>query len=153
MVSKMNKEFSARVAITYINEDVSMQVLADRFKVSKATIVRSLKSDKLPLRIRKAVEITKKNRWLEGKHTSGNSGNRIISQDMAKALATRMVEEDLSLADLVTEEGPSVGTMYNAFNEENLGSELYKKVTDQYAINIARTNFSSSKSFSGKTRK
>lgn len=149
----MDKEFSVRVAITYLNEDVSMQVLAERFKVSKPTIVRSLKSDKLPLCIRKAVEETKKNRWIEGKNTSGNLGHTKLSSEQVQRLATRMVEEELTLADLVTEGGPSASTIYNAFNEENLGSELYQKVVNQYAINISKTNFSSSNGSSSKVRK
>lgn len=138
MVNNMDKILLHKIALTYINTDVTMQVLADHYKVSKPTIVRALSGTqtiRLNSTLQKLVDETKKNRWLEAKTTKGNLGHKKISGEQAKILAIQMVEDGLSLKDLVVEDGPSVGTIYSSFTEENLGKELYEKVTEQYAIN------------------
>lgn len=126
------------IAITYINEEISMKVLAERFHVSKPTIVRALNGQsaaKLDEKTQKQVDETKQIRWIESKKTYGNLGHKKKSSDEAKVLAMQMVEEGLSLEALATEEGPSISTIYNSFTEENLGSELFQSVTEQYETN------------------
>lgn len=126
------------IAITYINEEISMKVLAERFQVSKPTIVRALNgqsSAKLDEKMQKLVDETKQIRWTESKRTYGNLGHKKISSDEAKDLATQMVEEGLTLEALATDNGPSVSTIYNSFTEENLGTELHQLVTEQYEAN------------------
>ena len=126
------------IAITYISEEVSMRVLAERFQVSKPTIVRALSGQsavKLDEKTQKLVDETKQSRWVDGKRTYGNLGHKKISREEAKALATEMVEKGLTLEALATEDGPSISTIYNSLTEENLGSELHKMVIEQYEAN------------------
>lgn len=126
------------IAITYINEEISMKVLAERFQVSKPTIVRALSGQtaaKLDEKTQKLVDETKQSRWIESKRTYGNLGHKKISSDEAKDLATQMVEEGLTLEALAKDNGPSASTIYNSFTEENLGSELHQLVTEQYETN------------------
>lgn len=138
----MEKDTAEKIALTYINEKVSMAVLANRFGVSKATVVRALNDKNLNPSLRGVVEETKKQRWIEGKSTSGNADKTVLSKEEAQSLAKNMVEKDLTLRDLVREDGsgPVVGTIYNSFTEENLGSELYQMVTEQYKENKAHPN-------------
>ncbi len=131
----MDKDFVERVAITYINEKVSMRVLSERFGVSKTAIVRALNGNDLSPTLREILEVTKRQRWIEGKSTSGHTGHKLMSAEEVKALASSMVEEGLTLRDFVTEGSPSLGTIYANFTEENLGSELYSRVQEQYASN------------------
>ncbi len=138
----MEKDTAEKIALTYINEKVSMAVLANRFGISKATVVRALNDKNLNPALRGVVEKTKKQRWIEGKSTSGNAGKTILSKEEAQSLAKNMVEKDLTLRDLVKEDGsgPAIGTIYNSFTEENLGSELYQMVVEQYKENKAHPN-------------
>lgn len=134
----MDKETLHKIAFEYINEEVSMRVLAERYHVSYPTIVRSL-SGKQKLHLdeetQQEVDRVKHERWLEGKNTRGNLGHVKISDDEARELATRMVDEGLTLSDLHVKGGPSTSTIFYSFTEGNLGSELYGKVVENYKKN------------------
>lgn len=134
----MDKELLHKIALEYINEEISMRVLADRYHLTSATVVRYLSGKQkihLDEKMQQVVNRTKADRWLEGKCTRGNLGHTKISTEKARELATRMVDEGLTLSDLYVEGGPSVSTIYYSFTEDNLGSELYSRVVKNFEKN------------------
>ena len=129
------------IAFEYINNDkATMAFLADKYKVSKTTIIRYLNGKAgvwLDSETQKQVTETKKARWLESKKTYGNLGHKKISTGDAHQLAEKLVGEGLTLEKVKNEAGidASTATIYMALNEKNLGSELHGDVRKQYNQN------------------
>lgn len=140
-MSKMDKLTALKIVRTYIAGGVTMQTLADSYGVSKTTIVRLLNGEgsvELDDDILSQIAEVRMTRSQEVRHKEGRQRKKIISPDVARRMATTMINDGLTLADLHTEGGPSIGTIYNAFTRENLGPDLYARVIEHYALNKAQ---------------
>lgn len=124
------------IAEEYLNGKISLKSLAANNDLSKTTLVRYLNGSKivkLPSDIQDEVNAMKEKRWMESKSTSGNKGKFSLSNEEIISLAKKYVEgEELDLRDVAAFNGVTAATIYNLFNEENLGEELYLKVLEKY---------------------
>ena len=135
---KLTEDTLKKIAIEYCREGTPLSKLAKKYGVGKTTLVRYFKGEGsfcLSDELQEQVDKKKRQNWEEGKTTRGNLDHTILSKEQAQSLASIMVEKQLTLRDLLVEGGPSISTLYNSFNETNLGTELYKKVLDTYEKN------------------
>ena len=137
----MDKLTALKIVKDYITGGVTMQTLADSYGVSKTTIIRLLNGEggvELDDDILSQIAEVKMARSQEARCKEGRQRKKIISPEVARRMAMTMINDGLTLADLHTEGGPSIGTIYNAFTMENLGPDLYARVTQHYAYNKSR---------------
>ena len=140
---KLTPEEIENLMIEYTNSSCTIEELALRSGVSKTTLVRyfSKYKDQLSPELQAAFDDAKNRKWLAGKSNSGNSGHRKYSDTYIIKAAETMVKNGLTLRDLKNgDSDASLSTLYDHFNEEILGRELYAKVVGQYAANIADRN-------------
>lgn len=134
----ITEELLNEIAAKYCKEKTPLSKLAKEYGVSKTTLVRYFKGEgsiKLDPTIQEKVDLVKQTNWIEGKSTSGNLGNTILTDNEVIALANLMVEQGLTLEQLVNEGTPIKSTLYGLFTRERLGDELYQKILNQYEIN------------------
>lgn len=137
----MDKLTALKIARDYIVGGVTMQTLTDSYGVSKTAIVGLLSGEgsvALDDDILSQLAEVRMARSQEARHKKGRQRENLISPDVARRMATTMINDGLTLADLHTERGPSIGTIYNAFAMENLGPDLYARVIEHYALNKAQ---------------
>ena len=140
---KLTPEEIENLMIEYTNSSCTIEELALRSGVSKTTLVRyfSKYKDQLSPELQAAFDDAKNRKWLAAKSTSGNSGHKKYSDNDIINAAKAMVDGGLTLRDLKNgDSDASLSTLYDRFNEETLGRELYAKVVGQYAENIDNRN-------------
>lgn len=127
------------IAQEYLKGDISLANLAAKYNLSKTTLIRYLNEEKeikLPKDIQDKVNLMKAKRWKESKSTNGNKGKFSLTKDEIIDLAKKYIMgEELDLRDIAAFNGVAPATIYNLFNEENLGEELYLKVLEKYELN------------------
>ena len=136
---KLTQEKLEELAITYINSDYTIGGLADLNGIAKTTLVRYFSGAgkiKLSPELQKKLNKVKQDKWSAGKSTNGNLGHKKYDDAEIVEIATKMVEENLTLRDLALDTAASLGTLYGRFNEKTLGTELYEKVVGQYDKNM-----------------
>lgn len=142
MEAKITYEILEEIAQKYCEEHIPLSKLAKEYGVSKTTLVRYFNgqgSVKLSSVLQTEVDKVKQSNWIEGKSTSGNLGNTQLTDEEIVALANYMVNNNLSLEQLVSEKTPVKSWLFKLFTEEKLGSELYSKVLLQYEKNNRST--------------
>lgn len=137
----VDKETLNKIAFDYINENITMQILADRYSLSKISVIRAL-SGKTSVRLdpetQEAVDMTKSRRFLEHKSIAGKKGSRepLINPTRAKDLAIDMISNGLTIEkELEKNSDISTGTLFYSLNEQNLGPELYAMLQEHYKKN------------------
>ena len=127
------------IAQEYLKGDISLANLAAKYNLSKTTLIRYLNEEKeikLPKDIQDKVNLMKAKRWKESKSTNGNKGKFSLTKDEIIDLAKKYIMgKELDLRDIAAFNGVAPATIYNLFNEENLGEELYLKVLEKYELN------------------
>ena len=134
----MTEEKLIEIAEYYIENKVSINELAQKFKFSKATIVRYFNKEKLirlPFYLQVEVDKLKRQNWIDGKSTSGNMGNKKFNDKQLVYLAQIYSTGDYTLRELATPFEVSPATLYNNFTQEVLGEKLYLKVKEIYEKN------------------
>ena len=127
-----------KIAIEYINSNISLRELASLNKLSKATLVRYFKGEKdvfLNSELQEKVDNKKKENWIEGKSTSGNLGNTKYTKEKIIFYARHMLSNSMTLRDLEEETNIAISTLYELFTEENLGDVLYNDIVNLYGEN------------------
>lgn len=134
------------VASEYLTGEYTMEDLAAKHGVSKATIIRGLSGKqqvRLPSDMQKDVDDLKQRVWLASKSTSGNLGHTKYSDEEVVSKAIRLVTEDKTLRELSEDNEGKKSTLYVNFSKERLGSELYGIVREQYRANKAKSKSNS----------
>ena len=142
MEIKITEQLLGEIAEKYCTDHTPLSKLAKEYGVSKTTLVRYFNgkgSFKLDPVTQAKVDIVKKDNWIDGKSTNGNLGYTMLTDEEVITLATFMVENELTLEELVSENTPVKSRLFGLFTEEKLGSELYQKVLLQYEKNRHRT--------------
>ena len=119
----------------YVNNDITMDDLAAKYNVSKATVVRSFKGitgSLLPSDLQAKVDAKKLKNWTEGKATHGNKGHITMSKERLVSIAHSLINGDYTLEEMAKSIGRPQSTLYNLLNEENLGKELYAEIVNLY---------------------
>lgn len=126
------------IAETYIKDNISIADLAKQNNMGKSTLVEYLcgkKKIKLPEWLQNEVNQKKNYNWINSKATYGNKGHLSFSKEQINFIAKLAVDQELTLAEISAYYGVAPATIYNLFNEENLGTELYSRVKDLYTNN------------------
>lgn len=127
------------IAIEYINSDWTIAGLAKEVGVSKTTLVRYFSGKakvKLSPELQRVLNEVKNKKWLDGKSTNGNQGHKKYTDEEIIDLAEKMVKNGFTLRDLDLESDASLATLYERFNKDTLGEDLYEKVVGQYGENM-----------------
>lgn len=134
----MNYNDLIKIAKVYVENDVSISELAKQNNMGKSTLVGYLcgnKKIKLPDELQIAVNKKKNFNWINSKATSGNKGHFSFSKEQIISIAQLTVNEKLTLEEISKYYDVVPATIYNLFNEENLGIELYSEIQKLYAEN------------------
>lgn len=135
----LTKEELENIAIEYINSDWTISDLANSAGISKTTLIRYFSGKakvKLSPELQAALNEVKIKKWLDGKSTNGNQGHKKYTDEEMIEVAKKMVEKGLTLRDLDLESNASLATLYERFNKDTLGEDLYEKVVGQYVENM-----------------
>lgn len=138
METKVTYEMLEEIAEKYCAAHTPLSKLAKEYGVSKTTLVRHFNGKgrvKLEPDLQARVDIVKESNWIEGKSTSGNLGHTKLTDEEVVKLAEFMVDNGLSLEQLVSENTPVKSRLFALFTESTLGTELYNKVLLQYKEN------------------
>ena len=139
---KITQDILTEMALKYCAEHTPFSKLAKEYGTSKTTLVRYFNGEGtvvLTPMLQAQVDIVKQTNWIEGKSTSGNKGNTMLTDEEVVKLAQFMVDSNLTLEQLVSENTPVKSRLFALFTEEKLGSELYNKVLAQYEKNKKST--------------
>lgn len=150
---KITQEILTEMASKYCAEHTPLSKLAKEYGTSKTTLVRYFNGEgpiTLSTELQAQVDIVKQSNWIEGKSTSGNEGNTKLTQEEIIKLANFMVDNDLTLEQLVSENTPLKSRIYQLFTASTLGEELYNKVLAQYEKNKKGTFIDYNESRKGK---
>ena len=134
----MTEEELIQIARYYVDTKTPISKLAKKFGVSKSSIVEHFNRNRqvqLPFKLQKEVDAVKKQNWIDGKSTSGNLGNKKLTDDQIIMLAKLYSMGSFTLLELAKPFNISPATLYNNFTEEILGTDLYKSVKDKYEEN------------------
>lgn len=140
----MTHEELQKIAIEYLNNNISINDLALKYGISKTTLIRYFNGDVKTIRLNKDLQLLineeRKKRFLSSKSTCGNKGCFILKKDEIVSLALYYVQnDDINLDTLANLKKVSKGTIYNNFTLENLGEELYNAVLEKYELNHKNT--------------
>lgn len=136
----MTNDELEKIAIEYLNNNISIKDLAASYGISKTTLIRCFNGETngvhLNMELQTQIDEERKRRFLASKSTSGNKGKFILSKDEIVSLALYYVQnDDINLDTLANLKQVSKGTIYNNFTLENLGEELYNAVLEKYELN------------------
>lgn len=136
----MTNDELEKIAIEYLNNNISIKDLAASHGISKTTLIRCFNGETngvhLNMELQTQIDEERKRRFLASKSTSGNKGKFILSKDEIVSLALYYVQnDDINLDTLANLKQVSKGTIYNNFTLENLGEELYNAVLEKYELN------------------
>lgn len=136
----MTNDELEKIAIEYLNNNISIKDLAASHGISKTTLIRCFNGETngvhLNMELQTQIDEERKRRFLASKSTSGNKGKFILSKDEIVSLALYYVQnDDINLDTLANLKQVSKGTIYNNFTLENLGKELYNAVLEKYELN------------------
>ena len=135
---KITQEILTEIAMKYLAEHTPLSKLAKEYGTSKTTLVRYFNGQgtvTLSPGLQAQVDIVKQQNWIDGKSTSGNAGHKKLTDDEVVRLAEFMVDNDLTLEELVSVNTPVKSRLFALFTEERLGSQLYGKILSQYEAN------------------
>lgn len=135
----MTNDELEKIAIEYLNNNISIKDLAASHGISKTTLIRyfngELNGVHLNMELQTQIDEERKRRFLASKSTSGNKGKFILSKDEIVFFANYYVQnDDVVLEDLAKLRNVSPATFYNAFVTDNLGEELYNAVLEKYKL-------------------
>lgn len=136
----MTNDELEKIAIEYLNNNISIKDLAASHGISKTTLIRYFNRETndvhLNMELQTQIDEERKRRFLASKSTSGNKGKFILSKDEIVFFANYYVQnDDVVLEDLAKLRNVSPATFYNAFVVDNLGEELYNAVSKKYELN------------------
>ena len=136
----MTNDELEKIAIEYLNNNISIKDLAASHGISKTTLIRCFNRETngvhLNMELQTQIDEERKRRFLASKSTSGNKGKFILSKDEIVYFANYYVQnDDVVLEDLAKLRNVSPATFYNAFVVDNLGEELYNAVLEKYELN------------------
>lgn len=136
----MTNDELEKIAIEYLNNNISIKDLAASHGISKTTLIRYFNRETndvhLNMELQTQIDEERKRRFLASKSTSGNKGKFILSKDEIVFFANYYVQnDDVVLEDLANLRNVSPATFYNAFVVDNLGEELYNAVSKKYESN------------------
>lgn len=140
----MTNDVLEKIAIEYLNNNISIKDLAASHGISKTTLIRYFNGETngvhLNMELQTQIDEERKRRFLASKSTSGNKGKFILSKDEIVFFANYYVQnDDVVLEDLAKLRNVSPATFYNAFVADNLGEELYNAVLEKYKLNHKNT--------------
>ena len=127
----------------YINNDVSIKELARMHGVSKTTVVRLFQgklTPSLPIDLQQQVDAKKEKNWYDGKSTYGNQGHISVSKEQLVLIAQQLILGDFTIKEMAEHYNMNQSTLYSLLNKENIGEELYAKLTDTYKTHMERMN-------------
>ena len=135
----MTNDELEKIAIEYLNNNISIKDLAASHGISKTTLIRCFNGETngvhLNMELQTQIDEERKRRFLASKSTSGNKGKFILSKDEIVYFANYYVQnDDVVLEDLAKLRNVSPATFYNAFVVDNLGEELYNAVLEKYKL-------------------
>ena len=148
----MTHEQLEKIAIEYLNNDISIKDLSAKYKISKTTLIRYFDGEIKTARLNKDLQINinkeRKKRFplkvnifwsswfLSSKSTKGNKEKFAISQEEIILLANYYIQnDDVNLEAISNLKKVSKATIYNSFTPHNLGEDLYNAVLEKYKLN------------------
>ena len=134
----MTDERLEEIARYYLDKKVSINELSHIFKISKSSIVRYFDGErqiKLSHELQRKVDDLKRQNWIDGKSTSGNTGNKILDPEQIINIARIYAAGDYTLRELADIFKVSPTTLYNNFTIDTLGNDLYVSVNNIYEKN------------------
>lgn len=135
----INEELE-KIAIEYLNNNISIKDLAVSHGISKTTLIRCFNGETngvhLNMELQTQIDEERKKRFLSSKSTKGNKEKFAISQEEIILLANYYIQnDDVNLEAISNLKKVSRATIYNSFTPHNLGEDLYNAVLEKYKLN------------------
>lgn len=136
----MTNEELEKIAIEYLNNNISIKDLAASHGISKTTLIRCFNGETngvhLNMGLQTQIDEERKKRFLSSKSTKGNKEKFAISQEEIILLANYYIQnDDVNLEVISNLKKVSRATIYNSFTPHNLGEDLYNAVLEKYKLN------------------
>lgn len=128
-MKKMTEEALMKMALYYIANDISIADLAKKYRFDKSVVTKYLEGMhgiKLPSKIQELVNAKMAENWAAGKATSGNKGKTKLDKKQVLKAANSYLKGEKSLEKIANELGVSRGTLYNMFNPDMVGIDVYE---------------------------
>lgn len=136
----MTNDELEKIAIEYLNNNISIKDLAASHGISKTTLIRCFNGETngvhLNMELQTQIDEERKKRFLSSKSTKGNKEKFAISQEEIILLANYYIQnDDVNLEAISNLKKVSKATIYNSFTPHNLGEDLYNVVLEKYKLN------------------
>lgn len=136
----MTNDELEKIAIEYLNNNISIKDLAASHGISKTTLIRCFNGETngvyLNMGLQTQIDEERKKRFLSSKSTKGNKEKFAISQEEIILLANYYIQnDDVNLEVISNLKKVSRATIYNSFTPHNLGEDLYNAVLEKYKLN------------------
>lgn len=136
----MTNDELEKIAIEYLNNNISIKDLAASHGISKTMLIRCFNGKTngvhLNMELQTQIDEERKKRFLSSKSTKGNKEKFAISQEEIILLANYYIQnDDVNLEAISNLKKVSKATIYNSFTPHNLGEDLYNAVLEKYKLN------------------
>ena len=132
-----------RLARHYIDNNISLRELAAMNGISKPKLVKLFQgklTPSLPIDLQQQVDAKKEKNWYDGKSTYGNQGHISVSKEQLVLIAQQLILGNFTIKEMTEHCNMNQSTLYSLLNKENIGEELYAKLTDTYKTHKERMN-------------